>query len=104
MVVIGAVVILFAVSNRTPVTLDFWPLPFFLPTPLYLVVLAGTFLGFIFGGLVAWISAGSARSKARREKRRASSLEKDLTTLQEKIGALEDKSKDKNSAKNGSAP
>ncbi len=104
MVVIGAVVILFAVSNRTPVTLDFWPLPFFLPTPLYLVVLAAAFLGFIFGGLVAWISAGSARGRARREKRRASNLEKDLTTLQEKIGALEDKRKDGAAVDNGTSP
>jgi len=103
MVVIGAVVILFTISNRTTVILDFWPLPFFLPTPLYRVVLAAAFLGFIFGGLVAWISAGSARSRARREKRRASNLEKDLTTLQDKIGALEDKNKDAATGKKGNA-
>ena len=40
-------VVAFSVSNRTPVTVEVWPLPFTWELPLFLVVLAGTFVGFV---------------------------------------------------------
>ena len=91
MVVVGVMVIIFCVSNRELVALDYWPLPFSHTTPIFLPVLVVGFLSFISGGLIAWLSAGGARSKARKAKRRVSNLEKDLNILQSKIYELENK-------------
>lgn len=97
MLVVGVIVVVFSISNRTLVTLDFWPLPFLQDAPIYAPVLVAGFVGFIFGGIIAWFSAGSSRSKARHASRRASGLEKDLTTLQQKIEELDQKRKLTNS-------
>lgn len=93
MFVVGVVVVLFSISNRSLVTLDFWPLPFLQDVPVYIPVLVAGFLGFVFGGTIAWFSAGGTRSKARKANRRASGLEKDLTILQGKIDELDEKRK-----------
>lgn len=93
MSVVGVVVVVFAISNRNLVTLDFWPLPFLQDVPVYIPVLIAGFLGFLFGGSIAWFSAGGTRRKARKANRRASSLEKDLTILQGKIDELDNKRK-----------
>ena len=99
MIVVGVVVVVFSVSNRNLVTLDFWPLPFLPDVPIYIPVLIAGFMGFVFGGTIAWFSAGGTRSKARKATRRASSLEKDLTILQVKIDELDEKRKQANSNK-----
>ena len=90
MVVVAALAIMIAISNRQPVELDFWPLPVTIQMPLYAAFLAAAFGGFIGGGIVAWFSAGGVRRRARFAKRRAANLEKDLTELQRKITDLED--------------
>jgi len=93
MVVVGFLVILFSISNRTPVILDFWPLPFTLPAPLYAAVIAAGIIGFFGGGIVAWLSAGRVRRRARFASRRASGLERNLETLKSEIGELENQRK-----------
>ena len=93
MFIIGTMVVLFSISNRETVTLDFWPLPFFHQTSIYLPILVSGCLGFLFGCIIAWFAAGSTRSKARQANRRASGLEKDLATLQSKIHELDEKRK-----------
>ena len=93
MIVVGVVVVVFSISNRGLVTLDFWPLPVLQDVPVYIPVMIAGFLGFLFGGTIAWFSAGGTRSKARKANRRASSLEKDLTILQSKIDELDEKRK-----------
>ena len=95
MIVVGFVVILFSISNRTQVTLDLWPLPFAVPTPIYAVALGAGIIGFIAGGIVAWFSAGRVRRRARFASRKANNLEKDLSVLKEKIGDLEDERKER---------
>jgi uncharacterized integral membrane protein len=85
MLMVGLIVIVFSISNHSVVTLDFWPLPVFQDTPIYLPVLASGVLGFGFGAIIAWFSAGASRRKARKASRRASSLENDLTVLKKKI-------------------
>ena len=89
MIVIGVLVVLFAISNRSTVILELWPFPYFMPFPFYGAVLAAAFLGFIGGAIIAWFSAGRQRRKARRTSRRASGLEQDLDKLKEKIEELE---------------
>ena len=89
MIIVGILVVLFAISNRSVVILELWPLPYFVPFPFYGAVLIAAFIGFIGGSIVAWFSAGSARRKARHATRKASGLEKDLDKLKEKIEELE---------------
>lgn len=62
---VGVVVVLFAVSNRGPVTLEMWPLPFKIDVPLFTVGLGGLFLGFLWGAVTSWYSSGGTRKKAR---------------------------------------
>ena len=69
---LAAAVIVFSVNNRADVVLDLWPLDMVTqPLPVFSVVLAGLFAGFLIGGLVVWISGGKARRSARREGHRA---------------------------------
>ena len=90
MVAVGLLVILFAISNRTLVTLDLWPLPVpEVTVPQYVPVLAAAFSGFIGGAVVAWFSAGKVRRKARTASKKASGLEKNLDKLKQQIEELE---------------
>ena len=90
MVAIGLLVILFAISNRTLVTLDLWPLPTpEITVPFYLPVLAASFAGFVGGAIVAWFSAGKIRRKARTARKKVSGLEKYLDKLKQQIEDLE---------------
>ena len=90
MIVVGLLVILFAISNRTMVTLDLWPLPVpDIVVPHYVPVLVAALSGFIGGAIVAWFSAGKMRRKARTASKKATGLEKDLDKLKSQIEELE---------------
>ncbi len=65
----ATVAIAFAVSNRTPVTVDLWPLPWAIQAPLYLFVLVALAAGFLAGGLVAWAGSLAVRRRIRAEAR-----------------------------------
>jgi uncharacterized integral membrane protein len=58
---------LFAISNLETVDLSLWPLPdeWALSVPAFAVALGGLFIGFVAGGIVAWLNAGRARARAR---------------------------------------
>jgi uncharacterized integral membrane protein len=73
--------VVFAVSNRDPATIDLWPLDMTLVVPMYLIVLLTLFVGFLLGAIVAWISAGSARGRARSALYRAEQLERENARL-----------------------
>lgn len=75
---IALVVVVFAVSNRTMVTLALFPLPAALDAPLYLVVIAAGALGFLVGALVAWIGAGRHRRDVRLLRQRIERLQRDM--------------------------
>ena len=90
MVAVGLLVILFAISNRTLVNLDLWPLPVpGVTVPYYLPVLVAALAGFGGGAIVAWFSAGKVRRKARTATKKASGLEKNLDKLKQQIEELE---------------
>jgi uncharacterized integral membrane protein len=76
---------LFAVSNREHVSVGLWPLPDLLDAPLYLVVLLALVLGFLFGELAAWLTAGRTRRLARERMRRIAALERELAATQSKL-------------------
>lgn len=79
---VAVVAIVFAVVNRHLVSVDLWPLPWTVGLPLFLLVLGALGLGLAIGGIVVWISAGSARSRARAESRRANRLENRVRALE----------------------
>ena len=81
-VIVAPALALFAVSNRESVSLAFWPLPFVVELPLYLLVLAALASGFIFGEFAAWIAARHWRREVRRRGRRIASLERELSATQ----------------------
>ena len=87
--VAAALLIPFAVSNRQPVSLGFWPLPFLVDLPLYLLVLLLLLVGFVCGAAAIWLAGGRKRRELRRRHRRVEALERELaaTRLQ-----LEDQS------------
>lgn len=86
---IALVAISFAVSNMQPVTLALWPLPGAVTTPVFLVVLLAMAVGFLAGGLVAWLGQHSHRRAARIHSARADRLERELARAREQEAALE---------------
>jgi uncharacterized integral membrane protein len=73
---LGAILIVtFAVANRGPVEVSFWPLPFTNTLPLYTVLLLGMALGVALGGIATWLSGHSRRVAYRDVRRRISGLE-----------------------------
>src|SRR5437667_12001725 len=79
---VAAVLALFAVSNRAGVALSLWPLPFLIEAPLYLIALGGALMGFLAGELAAWIAAARRRRELRRQRRHIAALEAELRATQ----------------------
>ena len=86
-IVLGLIIVLFALSNRQPVDLGLWPLEGRLALPVFAPVLACAFVTFILGGIVAWLSGSSWRRIARRRGRRIQDLEQRVRTLEERLNA-----------------
>lgn len=77
---------LFAISNLEPVQLTIWPLPFTTPpVPVFGVALAGLAIGFFAGGVVAWLSAGRARARARSAERAVRTRDIEIEELRRKL-------------------
>ena len=93
MLVVGLIVVLFSMSNQSIVSLDLWPFPYSIPMPFYFSMLIALLIGFFGGSIVMWFSSGGSRKKAKIASKKASSLEKDLENLKQKIEELEDKTK-----------
>jgi uncharacterized integral membrane protein len=71
-------VVIFAVSNRTPVEIDLFPFTPHPVLPAYLLVLGSLFLGFLIGGAVAWLAGVPHRRRARRLTVEADMLSREL--------------------------
>ena len=84
------VVVVFAIANRTAITVNFWPLPWIAQLPLYLVVLGSLLAGFLIGAVIAWLSAGRRRQEARVAAERLRGLTAELTQLQRQQAAALD--------------
>ena len=83
-------VVAFSVSNRADVAVNFWPLPFTPEFRVFAVVLVSIFAGFVLGGLVAWISGGKRRRRARAMARRAKAAEAEMARLRDQATDLEE--------------
>ena len=84
----AALLIPFALSNREPISLGLWPLPFFVDLPLYLLVLSLLLAGFVIGAAATWIGGRRKRRELRRGRRRVEALERELTTARSQLADL----------------
>jgi len=84
------VVVVFAIANRTTITVNFWPLPWIAQMPLYLVILGSLLAGFLVGAAIAWLSAGRRRQEARATAERLRGLTAELAQLQRQQAAALD--------------
>lgn len=85
---VAVIVVLFVVSNRQTITLSLYPLPSFLePVPVYWVGLGGVFVGFLCGGLVAWLSGRRWRRRARNEARARLRADAEAAALRRQLAA-----------------
>lgn len=87
--VLAAVVVAaaFAVFNREVVTIDFWPFPYQLQLPLYLLLVASLALGFLIGSAVTWSLQGKWRHRARERARRIEALEREASALTDRLSS-----------------
>lgn len=86
-VTLVVVAVIFALSNRQVVELEFWPLPFAVATPVYAFALGAFAVGFLCGGLTVWLRALGGRLRARSVARRADRLEKEAAALRARLDA-----------------
>jgi lipopolysaccharide assembly protein A len=70
-----AVIVVLSISNRQPVDVSFWPLPYGLTVPLYWVFLFTLALGIVLGGLAVWLSRQGERAELRQLRRRVRAVE-----------------------------
>jgi uncharacterized integral membrane protein len=88
MVPVALAVISFAVNNRAGVRVDLWPAPFAVEAPLFAVVLASLVGGVVIGALIAWLSGGRSRHRARTNAKRAAAAEQELSGLRQRLGDI----------------
>lgn len=101
-----AVIAAFAVTNRGPVSLELWPLPFVATVPAFLVILVAVSVGLAIGATVMWLSTGIQRRELRRRGRRIDALESELHTLRRRFaeGDLPDRPRGSATVEPGAGP
>lgn len=82
-------IVVFALSNRGKTDLGLWPLLDPTPIPVYAVVLTAAVIGFLAGGIYAWVSGGKHRRQVRGHRRQARLLEKENQDLRKQLAAAE---------------
>lgn len=86
---VAVLAVLFAISNRDEVVFALWPTPFTLEAPLYLATLIALVIGFVAGGVVAWLGQHRNRRRASVQTDRANRLERELTEVRARAAAAE---------------
>ncbi len=84
------VAVVFALTNQQLALINLWPLGITWDGPVYLIVFLAFLVGFILGGLVAWVSAGKTRSRARHARNQARRLEREKTVLEQQSNQGQD--------------
>ena len=79
------VLALFAVSNRQPVTVGFWPTDLALVVPLAGAVLAVAAVAFLVGAFIVWMTELRVRRRARRAEARVEVLEEEVRALRARL-------------------
>jgi uncharacterized integral membrane protein len=78
---LALVLVVFAVSNRTRITVRLWPFPFVVETPLFLVILLSLLLGLLVGLMLAWLASAPKRRESRARAKRIAALEREIEGL-----------------------
>lgn len=79
--IMGVAVVMFAIANRSSVTLNFNPLPFTVDIPLFIIIFIGAVLGFVMGGLLASLKNLTNHRKIAKQQKQIEALEKELAAL-----------------------
>ncbi len=82
-------IVIFALSNRGKTNLGLWPLLDPIEIPLYAAVLTAAVIGFLAGGIYAWVSGGKLRRRVRGHRRQSKLLEKENQYLRKQLAAAE---------------
>jgi lipopolysaccharide assembly protein A len=77
--------VLFALSNTTPVRLGLWPSDYTLQLPLSLTVLVAMAIAFLAGGVTVWVSELAQRRRARRAEQTVRLLEAQVQELKARL-------------------
>lgn len=73
--------VVFAVSNRNPVDLTFYPLPYILSMPLFLFAIIILVLGLLIGWYIARIGFMGQKRTHKATAKRVAALENEINTL-----------------------
>jgi uncharacterized integral membrane protein len=79
------VLVVFAASNPTPVTIALWPTSWSVTAPLSVATLTIAFVFFIAGAFLVWVPAQATRLRAGAAGRRVTKLEAQVQRLQSEI-------------------
>lgn len=82
---VTVVVLVFVLSNRQLVELDFWPLEMTMTAPLYLMLGLTLLFGFFLGGVAMWFSAGRSRKRARQAATKLREAEGQIVSLKREL-------------------
>ncbi len=77
-IIVAILVVLFAVSNRAPVVVEIWPLPYQLELGLYALILLAVFIGFLAGMITSWLTGGKRRRELRALRKETRDLQASL--------------------------
>ncbi|MEX2449728.1 MAG: LapA family protein [Rhodospirillales bacterium] len=83
---LAAAVIVFSVTNRGVIKVDFWPFGYLIELPVFAIVLTSLLIGFVLGGIVAWITGAARRLRGRAAERDAAQLRRELAELRRESG------------------
>lgn len=72
---IVALALVFAIANRAPTVVDFWPLSYRIELPLFATWFAAVAIGVVLGGLLSAGAIWRAKRLARQQRRRAEAAE-----------------------------
>jgi uncharacterized integral membrane protein len=71
-----------AIANRQPVELSFYPLPVVVEFPLYVLILLSVAVGFVIGALGAWWAGRIYRRRSRQVRRQVREMAGQLAEAQ----------------------
>ena len=89
-------IVILALANREPVTLNLlpqvaeWILPLSIQLPLFAVILISILTGLLIGYILEWLREHKHRRLAAQKQREANRLEREVQTLKKKTMSEED--------------
>ena len=86
---IGVAAIVFSSANGGPVRVDLWPFEVALEVPVFALVLACAFGGFVLGGTISGLAGVQIRRRARQAARDADRAHRALAGARGRIARLE---------------